>query len=349
MEEKWWSKFQNRTNEGKEDSKEKVSTNDTYNEAVNYIDDLNTKIDGSLKFEDKEPTVAEEHVESFVKDVKSGINEFVSAQEVSKNADDAIELLHPTPAKKEPAVKVKDDNPIVEDFDYVKDAVNDVLNKREVRDAVDSVKAGANGVADKAKEVWNSDTVQNTYGYVKDKVDEQLAREEVQNVINYAKDKAEEAKDWAFEVYNRDDVQEGVEKVKATASNAYNGVKEGFNSFINDEKVQDGYTAVKDATVKTTNKVVNHVTTTFDEVRNSENLKEEFDEWKYSALEFTKHSGRVVAATAVEIKNNEHVQEFGRYLKESAQKALAAAGSWINRRLGGVEYYDHRDDDKEEK
>lgn len=353
MEEKWWSKFQNKSsnenpNQEVNDNKEVSETNDTLDSAINFIQDLSDKIENKV-----DSAMNDEHFNSFTENISETADNFMNSSEVQEATDKAREVMENIAnevsswSNEEASI----DNPIVKDFDNVKQAVSNALSTKQVQNAYSTVMNGIDDVSDKVKEVWDSPEVQSKYEYVKDKVNEQLEKEKVQETINYVKEKTDDAKKWAFEVYNRDDVQEGVSKIKEVSSDLVETTKGGFTKLINNPDVQNGYTAMKDGTVRAGKTIKLGVTDTFNDVKHSEGLKREFTDWKESAWTFTKQSGRVIAATAIEIKNNENVQkavkETGKFLRNTAAHALHSAEDWWNR-THGVQFLEHKEEDHKE-
>ena len=354
MEEKWWSKFQNRTTENKEEvvnnDVETKTDSETFDNAISFIQDLSDKIESNVDTE-----LASENA-SIASEVQARANEFVNSPEVREAAEKAHEIMDNVISEvaswtdgdtSEP----REENPILHDFDNVKDAVSEALSSKPVQDAYDTIKTGFEDVSEKVKEVWERPEVQDKYEQVKDFVYDQLEKEPVRDTLDFVMDKADDAKSWAFEIYSRDNVQEGVAKIKETSSDVIESTKSGFNKVINNPNVKNSYTIVKENTVKAGKTIKTGVVNTVEDVKNSESFKQELSNWKDSAWTFTKQSGRVIAATAIEIKNNENVQKAvkgtGKFLRDTAERAITSASNWWNKKHG-VQFLEYKDEENKE-
>lgn len=351
MEEKWWSKFQNRTSENTNNVEEKkadVIDNTTLDDAINFIQDLSEKIENKV-----DTTSTSEPLDVFGFNVANSNEEVVNSDEVQNATIKAHEIMDEV--KKEVSLwgeeACENDNPIIKDFDNVKQAVVDTLTKKEVQDVYNNVKTNVEDLSNKFIDTWHSPEVQNKYEFMKEKVEEQLDKEPIRDSIEFVKDKAEDAKKWAFEVYNRENVQEGVNKIKETSIDVVDSAKDGFQKIINNPGVQSGYTNAKQGTINAGKTIRNGVINTFEDVRDSEGLNKEFSEWRSDAWKFAKQSGRVIAMTAVEIKNNENVQKAvagtGKVLRDTANKVAESVVKWAHKRRG-VEFLEYSEEENKE-
>ena len=353
MEEKWWSKFQNRTNETKEEvvnpEVEPKTDSETFDNAINFIQDLSDKIDTKVGDELASATI------SIASEVQSKANEFVNSPEVREAAEKAHEIMDTVISEvaswTDGEENLEQENPILHDFDNVKDAVSEALSSKPVQDAYDTIKNGIEDVSEKVKEVWERPEVQDRYEQVREFVYEQLDKEPVRDTLDFVKDKADDAKAWAFELYSRDEVQDGVAKIKETSSEVFESTKTRFNKVINNPNVKNGYTTVKDNTVKAGKTIKTSVVNTVEDVKNSDNFKQELSNWKESAWTFTKQSGKVIVATAIEIKNNENVQKAvkgtGKFLRDTVERAVSSTINWWNKKQG-VQFLEYKDEENKE-
>lgn len=393
MEEKWWSKFQTKNdsqetkpeenventmptledaNSDKENSQENFfktedNSKEIFEDAINFIQDLNIKIDKTV-----DDVLENDDIRKWITDIDDTAKtaadtiiekgtEFLNSKEVQEAAEKAKQVMNDVVNevkswsehnseemdesaseqidKKDPIFE--ENNEIKKDIDAIKHAVNESINRKEISESLDYVKSKAEEANKAVTSYLSKPEVIKTKEYLSDKVDnsvnwinEQMSKEEVADKINYMKDKADEAKKWVFQVYNSEDVQEGIEKAKESMNDVAKNTRATFVKTINDPRLQNGYVNAKETTIRTAKNISSGMKKGMNEFQNSENLSHELVEWKNSAIIFTKQSAKLIGATAHEIAQNEQIKAMTNKGKEAvlkgAHSALDALNKWAD-------------------
>lgn len=389
MEEKWWSKFQTKTENTQSTSEEpkqeetfassenmteekesfftkERSSKEVFDDAINFIQDLNVKIDKSV-----DEALGKDDIRKWINEIDEAAKntadtiidkgtEFINSQEVQNAAEKAKQVMNDVvnevkswsvmsddedfdeeivqPDEESKESLFEDNNEIKKDIDAIKQAVNESISKKEVTDSLNYVKSKANEANKAFTSYLNKPEVIKTKEFFNDKVEdsknwinEQMAKEEVADKVNYMKEKADDAKKWVYEVYHSEDVQEGIEKAKESMDDVAKNTRASFVKVVNDPRVQNGYVNAKESTARVAKNVSSGVKKGIHEMQTNESLAHELNEWKHSAVTFTKQSARLIGATANEIAHNEQVQNAASKGKEAIIKGANSLLDSLNR------------------
>lgn len=391
MEEKWWSKFQTK-NDGQSvsvDNQEVVveptveatdsffkenSSNEIFEDAINFIQDLNVKIDKSVDEAVEKDTISKwlNEIDDITRDVADTIvdkgSEFINSKEVQDAALKAKEVMSDVVNEvkswsSDVNVENKqsifeDNNEFKKDIDAIKNVVNESMSRKEVAESIEFVKAKAEEANSAFNTYLNKPEVVNAKEYLNEKLDDtkawvnvQLSRDEVADKVNYMKEKTEDAKKWVFDVYNSENVQNGIEKAKETFEDVAHSTKETFVKTVNDPKVQNSYVNAKETTVRTAKNISESVKKGAYEFKTDETLLNSLDEWKESAVVFTKQSAKLVGAAASELAHNEQVKGAALKGKEliikGAHGVLNALNDWASKKKNhteSIKYLENEED-----
>lgn len=384
MEEKWWSKFQTK-NDGQdvkvdatvESTKTNLSentSNEVLEDAINFIQDLNVKIDKSVDDAVEKDSISKwlNEIDEITKDVANVVvekgNEFINSKEVQDAALKAKEVMSDVVNEvkswsnevesEEKQSIFNENNEFKKDIDAIKNVVNESINRKEVVDSIEFVKAKAEEANTAFTTYLNKPEVVNAKEYLNEKFDDtkawvnvQLSRDEVADKVNYMKEKTEEAKKWVFDVYNSEDVQTSIEKAKETLEDVTQSTKETFVKTVNDPKVQSGYVNAKEATVRTAKNISESVKKGAYEFKTDEDLINSLDEWKESAVVFTKQSAKLVGAAANELAHNEQVRGAALKGKElvikGAHSVLNALNNWASKKKNQTDFVKYLENEED--